>query len=146
MSMTEEERKRHEESVECERCKRTFSELNTDTLKCADHGHTTSKFRHSLCSRCNLRCKPPNVIPVWLHNLSNYDQAFIVSNLDVLKGCEVRIIPSNKEKMIAISIQIANIYLENKLEYIIYICDGNIMKINVTNQTVYLLPHLFHLS
>lgn len=111
INMTEQDKKRHDDAIECELCKRTFSDLNLETTKCADHDHVTSKFRYSLCNRCNLRCKPPNFIPIWIHNLSHYDQAFIISNLNVLKGCEIKMIPSNKEKMIAILVNVGKVWL-----------------------------------
>lgn len=111
ITMTDEERKRHEEAVECDLCHRAFSSLSPDLAKCADHDHLNSRFRSSKCARCNLKCKTPTFIPVWIHNMSNYDQAFIISNLNVLKGCEIRVIPSNTEKMISISVKIDKIWL-----------------------------------
>lgn len=111
ITMTEYQRRQHDEAIECDLCKRAFSDLNTDTIKCADHDHITGEFRYSLCNRCNLRCQPPNFIPIWIHNMSSYDQAFIITNLNVLKGCEVSMIPSNKEKMIAISVKVGKIWL-----------------------------------
>lgn len=44
----------------------------------------------------------PQYIPIFLHNLSNYDAHFIVHALNFVEG-EVDIIPQNKEKYISFS-------------------------------------------
>ena len=71
----------------------------------------TSYYRLTICNRFNLRCKTPNFIPIYFHNLSAYDQAYIIGNLHVLKGCETHIIPANKERFISISVRVNNIWL-----------------------------------
>ena len=71
----------------------------------------TSYYRLTICNRFNLRSKTPNFIPIYFHNLSAYDQAYIIGNLHVLKGCETHIIPANKERFISISVRVNNIWL-----------------------------------
>lgn len=52
---------------------------------------------HELC--CN-KYRSPNFVPVFLHNLSNYDSHFIVHGLNFEDG-DIEIIPENKEKYIS---------------------------------------------
>lgn len=109
VTLTDDERQRHDETTACDLCGQSFNEASC--TKILDHCHITGRYRHCLCNRCNLRCQTPNFIPVYLHNLSNYDQAFIVKNLATLKGCEVKVIPSNTEKFISISVRIGKMWI-----------------------------------
>lgn len=54
---------------------------------------------HSICAS-NYRV--PRFVPIFLHNLSNYDAHFIVHALNFEEG-EITIIPQNKEKYISFS-------------------------------------------
>lgn len=51
---------------------------------------------------CKKKVLTPCYIPVFLHNLSNYDAHFIVHALNFVEG-EIDIIPQNKEKYISFS-------------------------------------------
>lgn len=51
---------------------------------------------------------------VYFHNLSSYDQAFIISNLSVLDSARVQAIPYNSEKFISFSILIDGIFLSTR--------------------------------
>jgi len=67
-----------------------------------DHCHFTGKFKHVLCSPCNLRRQTQKVLPVFMHGSSNYDNHFIVREL----GCDsykVDVIPNSVEKLVTFS-------------------------------------------
>ncbi|XP_063538051.1 uncharacterized protein LOC134747347 [Cydia strobilella] len=63
---------------------------------------TTGKFHGVTHKACNNKFKPPSFVPVFFHNLSNYDAHFIVKALNFRKG-PIEIIPQNKEKYISFS-------------------------------------------
>jgi len=69
LTMTEGEEKTHQECRVCNLCKCSIAGGD----KVRDHDHLTGKFRQRLCSRCNLELQQPKFIPVFFHNLSNYD-------------------------------------------------------------------------
>ena len=43
--------------------------------------HYTGKYRGAAHSMCTLRCKPPNVIPLFFQNESTIDYHFIIKEL-----------------------------------------------------------------
>ena len=70
--------------------------------KVRDHCHFTGKFRGAAHSKCNLMYKVPKFMPVFFHNLKNYDAHFIVKALGTVPG-EMRCIANNEEKYISFS-------------------------------------------
>ena len=73
----------------------------------ADHCHLSGKFRQSLCNTCNLKLQTPNFVPVFFHNLSNYDAHFIVTRLGYDTN-SISVIPNSEEKFITFSKYISN--------------------------------------
>ncbi|KAF0751850.1 DNA pol B 2 domain-containing protein [Aphis craccivora] len=68
-----------------------------------DHNHLTGKFRQTLCSKFNLELQQPKFLPVFFHNLSNYDSHFIITELgfdtasiSVILNCEEKYISLTK--------------------------------------------------
>ena len=49
--------------------------------KVRDYCHYTGIYRGAVHSICNLKLNVPNQIPVVFHNVSNYDQDFIIKEL-----------------------------------------------------------------
>lgn len=97
--MTEQERIAHKIKDACNSCQNGFSEKNQ---KVADHCHLSGKFRQTLCTTCNLKIKTPNFVPCFMHNLSNYDAHFIVTE----SGYDPKtmwVIPNSEEKFISFS-------------------------------------------
>lgn len=81
----------------CYICER---KLNDDfTISYNYHTGLYEGVAHKLCSE---KYKPPNFVPVFFHNLSNYDSHFIVHGLGFEDG-DIELIPQNKEKYISFS-------------------------------------------
>lgn len=66
---------------------------------------TTGKFQGVAHKSCDYKFTPPTHVPVFFHNLSNYDAHFIVKALNFREGA-IDIIPQNKEKYISFSKQL----------------------------------------
>lgn len=67
--------------------------LDTDS-KVKDHCHVSGKYRAAAHSTCNLNFKIKNFIPIFLHNLTNYDSHLFVKNL-AFDNNKIEIIPLN---------------------------------------------------
>ena len=74
MSLTKEEEKEFRENSTCHICGEKIKEF-----KVRDHCHLTGKYRGPAHSRCNLNYKPPNFIPVFLHNNAHYDTHLFIN-------------------------------------------------------------------
>jgi len=101
---TVEQRRTHETCNTCNLCK---IKLSRENHKVADHCHLSGKFRQSLCNTYNLKLQTPNFVPVFFHNLSNYDAHFTVTRLGYDTN-SISVIPNSKEKFITFSKYISN--------------------------------------
>ncbi|KAL4119986.1 hypothetical protein QTP88_012736 [Uroleucon formosanum] len=95
----------HDAKVMCELCSGAFTERNCKT---AHHDHLSGHFLKTLCNTCNLKLKTPNFVPCFLHNLSNYDAHFIVTNLANDDNNRISVIANTEEKYISFSKYINN--------------------------------------
>ena len=86
-------------ATHCFICKEPFEGTKN---KVRDHCHFTGKFRGAAHSKCNLLFRVPNFVPVFLHNLKNYDAHFIVKALGTVPG-DTKCIANNEEKYISFS-------------------------------------------
>ncbi|XP_052746715.1 uncharacterized protein LOC128199737 [Bicyclus anynana] len=84
-------------SSKCHICERSLN--NEDIL---DFDWHTGNFRGVAHETCVAKYRAPRHIPVFLHNLSNYDAHFIVHALNFAEG-EVELLPQNKERYISFS-------------------------------------------
>ncbi|XP_061712768.1 uncharacterized protein LOC133521721 [Cydia pomonella] len=85
------------------RTKHCFICNNELLLDCVEHYEwSTGHFEGLAHSFCSSKYKTPRFVPIFLHNLSNYDAHFIVHALNFDEG-EISIIPQNKEKYISFS-------------------------------------------
>jgi len=90
----------------CGLCSATFNERNCKT---AHHDHLSGRFLKTLCNTCNLKLKTPKFVPCFLHNLSNYDAHFIVTNLaGDGDNNRISVIANTEEKYISFSRYINN--------------------------------------
>ncbi|KAL4153519.1 hypothetical protein QTP88_001352 [Uroleucon formosanum] len=97
----------HDGKTLCELCSGTFTEQNCKT---AHHDHLSGRFLKTLCNTCNLKLKTPNFVPCFLHNLSNYDAHFIVTNLANDDNRRISVIANTEEKYISFSKYINNTF------------------------------------
>ena len=98
-----------ERIVEAKSCFICNKELENDRTSHYDwHTGEFSGIAHKKCS-CNYRV--PFFIPIFLHNLSNYDAHFIVHALNFSDG-DIEVIPNNKEKYISFT---KKLYINGKL-------------------------------
>jgi len=96
----------HDAKVMCELCSGAFTECNCKT---AHHDHLSGRFLKTLCNTCNLKLKTSYFVPCFLHNLSNYDAHFIVTNLaNDDHNNRISVIANTEEKYISFSKYINN--------------------------------------
>ena len=90
-------RKLYNSQTECYACGKPFGKKSLRKVR--DHCHYTGKYRGALHSKCNLRLRKGNTIPVFFHNLEGYDSHLFVKRLADTDG-DVNCIPHNEEKYI----------------------------------------------
>ncbi|XP_048478608.1 uncharacterized protein LOC119690408 isoform X2 [Plutella xylostella] len=100
LPLTDEDKLNISQSQQCYICSK---DLNHDAT--IDHNWHTGAYSGVAHSMCSSKYNPPRFLPVFLHNLSNYDAHFIVHALNFDSG-KIDIIPQNKEKYISFSKQI----------------------------------------
>ena len=103
---------KHLEAKKCFLCNGTFDNRVEAKKKVADHCHFTGLYRGAAHMKCNIDyCFKKYHIPVFFHNLKNYDAHLIISNLEKLntKKEQISVIAQNSEKFITFSL--------NRLEF-----------------------------
>lgn len=108
--MNSETEKQFKNATNCYVCNRLFSD---NLLKVRDHDHlgvngdsesdTYSNYRGAACQKCNLSLKNPPFIPVYFHNLRNFDAHLLLSEAGKYKDRRLSCIPNNMEKYISFS-------------------------------------------
>ncbi|XP_071055042.1 uncharacterized protein [Onthophagus taurus] len=88
----------HEMQDICHICSHKIKEGN----KVCDHDHLTGLYRGPAHAVCNINYQLPKFIPIFFHNLSNYDCHMFVKDM-ALKEEDVDVIAQNKEKYISFS-------------------------------------------
>lgn len=103
------------------------------------HNHHTGAFEGVAHSSCSEKYRTPNFVPVFLHNLSNYDAHFIVHGLGFEEG-NIDIIPQNKEKYISFSKQLL---VNNRVMKLQFLDSLKFMSSSLDKLTKNLLPEQF---
>jgi len=96
--LSPEEQQRFDDAKCCEKCCVPFS---AKILKCRDHSHSTGKYRYCLCVKCNFKLKNSRKITCLCHNLSGYDQFYLIEAISEIsnpKFDKIKIIPKTLEK------------------------------------------------
>jgi hypothetical protein len=78
VKLTEQEELNHKLAKKCYLCNEEFLE---DQIKTHDHSHRTGIYRGPAHVNCNLSYKVKKELPVFLHNLKNYDSTIIIKAL-----------------------------------------------------------------
>ena len=109
MILTKDDERMFDEATTCHICD---EELGEDRVK--DHCHITGEFRGAAHNSCNINYKIPKFIPVYFHNLSNYDGHLLIKKLRGTNNEKIKCIPSNEEKYISFSREVVvDTYIKN---------------------------------
>jgi hypothetical protein len=76
--------------------------FNNDSEKVVDHDHLTGKFRSAAHNEYNLKYQNPRFIPIFFHNLSNYDTRLFIKHFGEDES-EIKLIPNTEENYISFS-------------------------------------------
>jgi len=101
--MNEQQMLNHKCLKVCPDCKTKFD--NDKHYKVKHHDHISGEYLATICNSCNLKYKLKTFIPVFFHNLKNYDSHFIIPLLSKYgqQDCEISAIPNNEQKYISFS-------------------------------------------
>ena len=93
------------QSQKCWLCEGTVFDYSSDDWKpVIDHCHATGKILGLAHSICNSKRTNNQFVPIYFHNLSNYDAHFIVDGLKYFgEAGQITIIPKTDENYIAFS-------------------------------------------
>ena len=125
--MTSELESDFQNATVCHICKEPFCEQDLDCIekgqiskkgpKVRDHCHFTGVYRGAAHEKCNLALRKVKDIPVFFHNLTNYDSHFIFQNLTKVEGIkEPQVIAKSMEKFITFSI--GNLKFKDSLNFL----------------------------
>ena len=67
-------------SKSCPKCGEEYVPISNPKVR--DHDHWTGEYRGPLCAKCNFRNRKNKFIPVFFHNLKEYDSHLILESLD----------------------------------------------------------------
>jgi hypothetical protein len=110
INMSARDRVDHELATHCNLCCIKFTPpRDTQHRKTANHCHLSGKYRQALCNMCNQKLQTPVFVPCFLHNFSNYDAHFIVTELRY-DTHSITVIPNSEEKFISFSKYVSNTF------------------------------------
>ncbi|XP_071650009.1 uncharacterized protein [Temnothorax longispinosus] len=95
---TRDEWKKFNSLTQCHVCEKPFA---PDDTRLRDHCHLTGRYRGPAHSTCNLNYKDSHFIPVIFHNLSGYDEHFIIKEIASAFEGKIDVLPITKEKYIS---------------------------------------------
>ena len=85
-------------------CMKKFDNHIDDLQKVIHHDHFTGKYIATVCKSCNSKMKDKHILPVFFHNLRNFDGHLFVLQLAKDKDFILKVIPQSMEKYIAFSV------------------------------------------
>lgn len=99
--LTAQEERDYITETKCHICGEGFT--NVKNWPTRDHNHLTGDYRGKAHNSCNLKYQITNVIPVFFHNLTYYDAAFLLTSLSMTPHLPGRLsaIPLNSERYIS---------------------------------------------
>jgi hypothetical protein len=100
--LTEEQKLSHQNATHCYICEEDLQD--SPDIKVYDHNHLTGNYRGPSHASCNLNFQTKIELPVFIHNLKNFDSNLILKSLtnEDFRSCEI--IPQNFEKFISFSL------------------------------------------
>jgi hypothetical protein len=105
MKITTEEQNDFENTKQCYYCKK---DLLAKLDKVRDHDHLTGKYRSAAHSKCNILARKDKFVPIFFHNLSNYDAHLFIKTLAELikdhpnwRKRELKLLAKNSEEYIS---------------------------------------------
>lgn len=102
MQLTGEEWQDHKNTEGCYMCSKPFREEN---YKVRDHDHSTGEYRGAAHRSCNLQRKRKIVIPIFIHNLRDYDAHLIIRGIyEYAEDKKISVIPNNMERYASFSL------------------------------------------
>ena len=101
--LTDKENRSYENQKHCHVCRKPFTK---DDKKVRDHCYFTGKYRGPAHNKCNMNYKITKNILVAFHNLSSYDNHFIIKELAKEFDGELECLGENTEKYITFSVKI----------------------------------------
>ena len=91
------------QATRCYICGGEFSPLGPKKVR--DHCHFTGQYRGAACAKCNLLLYSVKTLPIFIHNLVNYDGVFLLEALKYVPHSSlISAIPKNTEKLKMINI------------------------------------------
>ncbi|XP_063388138.1 uncharacterized protein LOC134674022 [Cydia fagiglandana] len=112
--------------------------LNEDSV--ISYNYHTGLYEGVAHKFCFEKYRAPNFVPVFFHNLCNYDSHFIVHGLGLMEG-DIELIPENKEKYISFS---KNLQINNRTVKLRFVDSLKFMSSSLDKLAKNLLPEQFH--
>ena len=92
----------HKKATSCYICNGPFTE---EDYKVRDHDHATGEYRGAAHQSCNLQKKRKIVIPIFIHNLRDYDAHLIMRGIhEYADKKKINVIPNNLERYVSFSL------------------------------------------
>ena len=102
IQLTGEEWQAHKNAESCYMCSKPFTEEN---YKVRNHDHATGEYRGAAHRSCNLQRKEKIVIPIFIHNLREYDAHLIMRGIyEHAEDKKINVIPNNMERCVSFSL------------------------------------------
>ncbi|XP_052127781.1 uncharacterized protein LOC127750348 [Frankliniella occidentalis] len=103
LDMSDEQEKEFQAAKECYMCGDQMPRFNVKKVRDHDWSKPTHNFRGAACQYpCNLNLKRKSYIPVFMHNLKNYDAHMILNEIGKLSdGSDLAVVPRTKEKYVS---------------------------------------------
>ena len=107
LQWTARQKEEHKHAKHCFICGGKFNPKDPAKTKVADHCHFTGEYRGAAHNKCNLDyCFKYFKIPVFFHNLKNYDAHLIISHMEKLNKNKdkISVIAQNSEKFVTFTV------------------------------------------
>ena len=111
--LTRKQWKKYNKASRCHICFKQFGDSKKGPKVC-NHCHYTGCYRGPTHRNCNLMYRIPSYIPVFFHNLLDYDAHLFIRELGRHSRDTIEVIAKNKEDYISFSVEVAvDKYVDN---------------------------------